>query len=208
MPDLEAGPGLVGENGEEEKQRLTLWSSPGKRQAWYIRLKMTLLRNPLVPLFLRLTTWVFSLVALALGAAIFELSRQKNLKQRASTVIAIVFDTVALPYLIYITYDEYSAKPLGLRSPKTKLRLILLDLIFIVFNSANLSLAFDALLDTRFSCRANPLPGHRSTNDATTDKDICGRQGALGGVLLVALVVWLLTFSITAFRLVERVARD
>lgn len=37
--------------------------------------------------------------------------------------MAIVVDAIALVYIIYVTYDEYSGKPLGLRSPKAKIRL-------------------------------------------------------------------------------------
>jgi hypothetical protein len=46
-----------------------------------------------------------------------------NIEQKASTIMAIVVDAIALMYLIYITYDEYSGKPLGLRSPTAKIRL-------------------------------------------------------------------------------------
>jgi hypothetical protein len=142
-----------------------------------------------VPLALRLTIWSFSLVALALGGSIHSLSSEG--RQRSSTVLAMTFDSVALIYLFYITYDEYSSKPLGLRSPKAKMRLILLDLFFIVFNSATLSLAFDALADTNGGCKGRAGADMRA---------LCHRQRALTAVLLVALVAWLLTFAVTAFR--------
>jgi hypothetical protein len=35
-----------------------------------------------------------------------------------------------------------------------KLRVVMFDLVFIVFDSANLSLAFDTLYDIRWSCRS------------------------------------------------------
>jgi hypothetical protein len=113
-------------------------------------------------------------------------------------MMAIVVDTIALVYILYITYDEYTGKPLGLRSPKAKMRLILLDLFFIVFDSANLSLAFDALSDVRWSCKdANGLDGAAPRN-----RSICVRQRALSSVLLVALVAWIITFSISVLRYV------
>lgn len=116
--------------------------------------------------------------------------------------MAIIVDAVALVYLVYITYDEYTGKPLGLRSPSAKMRLVLLDLFFIVFDSANLSLAFASLSDVRGACT------NATINDRPDEKNdpICARQTALASVLLVALIAWLLTFCISAFRLVERVS--
>lgn len=117
--------------------------------------------------------------------------------------MAIIVDAVALVYLVYITYDEYASKPLGLRSPKAKVRLILLDLFFIVFDAANLSLAFESLSDVQGSCTnavINNEPVPRSNV-------LCVRQKALASVLLVALIAWLLTFSVSVFRLVERVSK-
>lgn len=105
--------------------------------------------------------------------------------------MAIVVDVVAMPYICYVTWDEYTGKPLGLRSPKAKIRLVLLDLFFIIFESANASLAFDALTDQRGACRA--------TGEGA-NKGVCGRQAALGAILLVALVAWSLTFAVSIFR--------
>lgn len=95
--------------------------------------------------------------------------------------MAIVVDAVALAYLLYITYDEYSGKPLGLRPAKAKMRLIFLDLFFIVFDSANLSLAFEVI-------------------EGGCDSRVCNQQKALASVLLIALIAWLLTFSISVMR--------
>lgn len=105
--------------------------------------------------------------------------------------MAIVVDVVAIPYILYVTWDEYTGKPLGLRSPKAKIRLVLLDLFFIIFESANLSLAFAALTDNDGSCTlANN--GH---NDV-----LCRRINALCGILMVALIAWSMTFSVSIFR--------
>lgn len=211
MPELDSPWQSGHPAGDPEKGGGTMFSNPAKRRAWYIRLQRALLRNPLVPLVLRLTMLSFSLIALALGASIFALSRQRHFSQRPSTLMAIIFDSIALVYLIYITYDEYSSKPLGLRSPKAKMRLILLDLFFIVFNSANLSLAFDTLTDKRGSCRQGPVgpsTGLHGGNEGMIDHGLCTRQSVLSAVLLIALFAWLLTFAVSVFRLVERVTRD
>ncbi|EEA25693.1 conserved hypothetical protein [Talaromyces marneffei ATCC 18224] len=147
--------------------------------------------------------WIFSLCALALGGSIRALAYHLNRDQGPSADMAIVVDAVALVYLVYITYDEYASKPLGLRSPKAKMRLILLDLFFIVFDAANLSLAFVSLDDVQGTCTNAVI------NDIEDDRNdaLCVRQKALASVLLVALIAWLLTFCISIFRLVERVSK-
>lgn len=103
--------------------------------------------------------------------------------------MAIVVDACALVYLFYITYDEYSGQPLGLRSAKAKMRLIFLDLIFIVFDSANLSLAFEAV--TGHTQMKNPKPPQDYT---------VAMQKSLASVLLTALIAWLSTFAISVMR--------
>ncbi len=105
--------------------------------------------------------------------------------------MAIVVDIVAIPYILWITWDEYTGKPLGLRSPKAKIRLVLLDQLFIIFESANISLAFAALTDSEGSCKA----GQNGSNDI-----ICGRVKALCAFLMVAIIAWSLTFSVSIFR--------
>jgi hypothetical protein len=160
------------------------------------RIQSTLLKSPIVPLVFRLTVWCFSLIALALGGSIRYLSDVYNSSQGPSADMAIVVDAVALVYLVYITWDEYTGKPLGLRSPEAKMRLLFLDIFFIVFDSANLSLAFASLSDVRGSCVSGRVDNMLDTkNDA-----ICDRQMALASVLFVALIAWLSTFGISVFR--------
>ena len=131
-----------------------------------------------------MNVWSFSAVALALACSIHHTTHKhpSRIPATPSTDMAIVVDAVALVYLLYITYDEYSGKPLGLRPAKAKMRLIFLDLFFIVFDSANLSLAFEAIQGDY----CNSLG--------------CTRQKALASVLLIALIAWLLTFSISVMR--------
>ncbi|EYE92393.1 phospholipase D regulator [Aspergillus ruber CBS 135680] len=173
-----------------------------RREIWFKRFHNTLLQSPMVPLIFRLTVWCFSLIALALGGSIQHMSSEYIHPQGPSALMAIIVDAVALVYLVYITFDEYTSKPLGLRSPSAKARLILLDIFFIVFDSANLSLAFESLSTVRGSCT------FAEVNQEITPKNdaICDRQKALASVLLIALVAWLTTFAISVLRLVKRVA--
>ena len=55
-----------------------------------------------------------------------------------------------------------------MRSPKTKLRLMLLDLFAIVLNAADVALAFSVLYDTTFGCLLNESP-----QDPTTFFSVC-----------------------------------
>ncbi|KAI4102263.1 MAG: hypothetical protein L6R37_004513 [Teloschistes peruensis] len=187
----------------EQEDMENLQGIQTRRRVWWKRIQRTIIRSPMIPLVLRSIVWTFSAAALAVAASIHRLTdneRKKNpdtdLKNLASTEMAIAVDAVALVYLLYITYDEYSGKPLGLRSARAKMRLIFLDLFFIVFDSANLSLAFEALGESS-GCKVL-----RPTDD---DIRICKRQKTLASVLLIALIAWLLTFSISVFRLVPKV---
>ena len=168
-------------NGDPEKDPAGLYRFRAKRRAWYIRAQRTILRNPIVPMVIRMNVWSFSAVALALACSLHHITDKNGIHATPSTNMAIVVDAVALVYLLYITYDEYSGKPLGLRPAKAKMRLIFLDLFFIVFDSANLSLAFEAI-------QGGCIP------------EVCTRQKALASVLLIALIAWLLTFSISVMR--------
>lgn len=185
-----------GDRGEEdEEDPLKIHR---RREIWFRRLHNNLLRSPIVPLILRLTVWCFSLSALALGGSIQYLSGKYDHPQGPSGLMAIIVDAVALVYLVYITWDEYSSKPLGLRPPIAKARLILLDIFFIVFDSANLSLAFEALSSITGSCTSAEI----NSKIAPKNDLICDRQKALASVLLIALIAWLMTFSISVLRYV------
>ena len=165
-------------DGDPEKGNASMFKSHLKRRAWYEKFARTILRSPLVPLVIRMIVFGFSMIALALACSI----HHDIVDRTASTLMAIVVDAVAMVYLVGVTYDEYSGKPLGLRPPSAKMRLIFLDLFFIVFDSSNLSLAFQALQDSP----------NRSVQTS--------KQRALASVLLIALLAWLTTFSISVMR--------
>ena len=184
-------------NEDVDKEGIQFWKS--KRKVWWIRAQNTILKNPMIPLVFRSIVWVFSLVALGLAGSIYHRTRNDVvLSNTPSTYMAIVVDAIALIYILYITYDEYTGKPLGLRSARAKMRLIFLDLIFIVFDSANLSLAYEGLI-------TKSTGGVCSNSFRAGKQDICSRQKGLASVLLIALVAWLLTFSISVLRSVHSV---
>lgn len=189
--------------------RTRYFVSEQSREQWKPKLMKILLNNPYVPLTLRTINFITSVIALGLACSVFIESHKASpeVTQQASTIMALCCQTTALVYLVYITYDEYDSKPLGLRDAKSKIRLIMLDLLFIIFSSANLSLAFNTLYDTLWLC-------HQSDNDLIHqsplylpyNSNICSRQRGLASFIFLSLVSWVITFTISIFRLVERVS--
>ena len=104
--------------------------------------------------------------------------------------MAIVVDVFAMIYTVYITVDEYISKPLGLRSVRAKLRLMFLDLLFIVLGAANLALAMEGI-------------SHGQGCGSDDSVKTCHLQKALAGVLQIVLVAWLVTFAISLFRYIS-----
>ena len=193
-------PWLAG-NRESDSEDRTMVYKHMRRKAWYQRFQSKILRSPIVPMVIRMIVLSFSVVALGLAASIHHLTDDSVVAQSPSTDMAIVVDAVAIVYLSYITYDEYSGKPLGLRSARAKMRLIFLDLFFIVFNSANLSLAFVAIRTTSCEIDSSDTPGKPCDPDETrVFNEVLYRQRSLASVLLIVLIAWLATFAISITR--------
>ncbi|KAI6782102.1 Regulator of phospholipase D-like protein [Emericellopsis cladophorae] len=147
------------------------------------------MRHSLSPAICRLTVMVTSIVALGVASRIFVL--EDNFRpysaERTQSIVAIVVDCVAIPYIGYMIYDEYTGQPLGLRSARNKVSLVLLDLVFIIFKSASTALAFESLV---YHNVADPV--------------IRKLAKALAAFMLLALTVWTINFTINIFRIVER----
>ncbi|OAQ63082.2 hypothetical protein VFPPC_14513 [Pochonia chlamydosporia 170] len=148
-----------------------------------------IMRHPLSPLLFRLGVMLTSIVALGLSAKIYELEDTiaHQSAERTQSVVAIVVDCVAIPYIAYMIWDEYTGKPLGLRSAMSKISLILLDLVFIIFKSASTALAFESFI--YHNVRQAPLVRFSI---------------ALASFQLIGLISWSMTFTINIFRTVKR----
>ncbi|ODV93840.1 hypothetical protein PACTADRAFT_51591 [Pachysolen tannophilus NRRL Y-2460] len=181
------------------------WMSDEKRKDWKPTIKRLLLSNVYIPLTFRGFMLVLSTIALGLASRVFVLSRHRYdnryIGQEPSTIMAICVQSFAIIYLLYIAYDEYNGKPLGLRDPLAKMRLILLDLLFIIFSSANLSLAFNTLFDDRWVCESSTYD-----NNTLVVSSICERQRGLAAFLFLILCMWVITFTISIVRVVGKVA--
>jgi hypothetical protein len=180
---------------------LDLEKQNGKvRKPWYERFQAYLLKSVFILLILRFIVWAFSLIGLILASTILQYYNiDPNRQPTTSTVIAIAVNGTALIYLIYQMADEFYGKPLGLRSPLGKTRLLLLDLFFIVFQGANLSLQFDAVAANN-DCELYKTPDPSTGPGCPAVIAKLPSQEALASVILIALVAWMFTFVVSVLR--------
>ncbi|KAI1281101.1 hypothetical protein F5Y07DRAFT_355375 [Xylaria sp. FL0933] len=174
-----------------------------RKAAWFMRVGDFVLRHPIAPLIFRLIVLISTISALALATVIYR--REKDPKvvtgsqtETSQAIVAIIIDSVAIPYILYMTYDEYTGKPLGLRQPTQKVSLTLLDLVFIVLKSASTALAFEALV-----YHSGGGKGQDPRDDAQRLQSL-DLARALAALTLVGLIAWILNFTISVFRLAEK----
>ncbi|CDO95585.1 unnamed protein product [Kluyveromyces dobzhanskii CBS 2104] len=201
---------LVNKGKSKVNDKKNSWASLEKRkkQQWLPRLRRLLLQSQYLPLSLRFITGVLCIISLALAIRIYQNSHSgvstvdTTIAQQPSTIMALCVNSIAIVYLVYIGYDEFSGKPLGIRDPMAKVRLIMLDLLFIIFSSANLSLTFNTLYDSQWVCTSS----ENSQASPPHVGYICDKQRALAAFLFLVLVTWVLTFSISILRVVKKVS--
>lgn len=111
--------------GRWRTQRISRWLWISVKCAQAVNFLLTkhpqrlLLKNPYVPLIFRLTVLAFSIAALAIAAAIYIQVNHVNSDEiannqcatRASTFMGLSVGSVAVPYIAYVTWDEYMSKP-------------------------------------------------------------------------------------------------
>ncbi|KAI1143162.1 hypothetical protein F5Y05DRAFT_144924 [Hypoxylon sp. FL0543] len=174
-----------------------------RKETWIMRFWNFVLRHPIAPLIFRLIVLITSIAALALACNIFQREKDKaiptdNYPESSQAIVAIVIDVVAIPYILYMTWDEYTGKPLGLRAPAQKVSLTLLDLVFIVLKSSSTALAFEALVyHSGDGMSTNP-------DWAALEKVSLHLARGLAALTLVGLIAWILNFTINVFRLAEK----
>jgi len=195
-PDLENGEDPDGLSGDDHGPPLNL----PKRKTRWVKFKLTVLNRGYVPLVLRFISFIFSVAALFIAAYITRFSARADVGTRPSTVMAFVVNGCALVYLPWVAKDEYFGQAIGIRSPKHKLRLVLLDLLFIMLNSADLALAFNVLYDSEAGCITD-----MNTFDTPASKRVCMLQQSMAAVLFITLMGFVINFTVSLYRLVERI---
>ncbi|KAF7553564.1 hypothetical protein G7046_g7068 [Stylonectria norvegica] len=155
----------------------------------YKRVWNMALRHTFAPLLFRMIVMVTSILALGISARIYLLEDidKHETAEETQSIIAVVVDCVAIPYIGYMIWDEYTGKPLGLRSAVNKISLILLDLFFIIFKSASTALAFESLVYHNL-----------------TDERVKNLSKALAAFMLIGLMSWTMNFAVNIFRTIER----
>jgi hypothetical protein len=203
--------GNTAADSETSKFRSTAgyWMTKQKRAEVLPTVKKLLIVNPLIPLLLRVLIVIFSACALGMACTIYQQSREGydgiKIDQQASTIMCIVVSTFVIVYLIYIAHDEYNGKPVGLRNPLEKVNYVLFDTVFMIFSSANLTLAFNTLFDDRWVCR--PLRDAVSTAKQAVPviTSICRRERAMTSFLFITICLWILVFTLAVTRIIARV---
>ncbi|KAL8411869.1 hypothetical protein RB596_001200 [Gaeumannomyces avenae] len=186
-----AGGSGVGAAGVGTSKRASAKARARAATPFLERLLLIPVRHPLGPLFSRLIVLSTSIVALALSATIVQEARRGagaadgGIEERGQAIFAIAVDSVAIPYIGYITWDDHMGKPLGLRLAKERVKLILMDLFFIMFKAASTGLAFETLIYSRVHATF-------------------GLLRALAAFELIGLVSWATTLIANVFRVVER----
>ena len=157
--------------------------------ALYKRIWYVVMRSSLSPLLFRLTVMITSILALGISVRIYILENVADGQsaERTQSIVAVVVDCVAVPYIGYMIWDEYTGKPLGLRSAVSKMSLILLDLFFIIFKSASTALAFESVVYHNL----------KQTEVRALSKSLAVFQ-------LISLIAWTMTFTVNIFRTVVR----
>lgn len=203
LRDVERGSHASEHEGDRRyKNRARYWIQENRKN-WEPKILDNILSNSYIPLVFRLITLILTIVTLGLGANLVKLYSQSGKERPPSPIMTVIVQTVATVYILYTTYDEFTSQPLGLRNPTEKIRLILMDLLFIIFASANLGLAYQELFDSDGTCRSADVTGSRSIQGS-----ICKRQRALTSFLFLILISWCTTLMISIFRVVHVVSAD
>ncbi|CAN3374243.1 hypothetical protein DIURU_000878 [Diutina rugosa] len=186
-------------NHKRRHRKPGYWLQHQNRKTFLESIQSTILYNRWLPLIFRILLVTCCCCALGMACTIFRGTKKYiEFGQEPSTIMAICVQSIALAYLLYIAYDEFTGKPLGLRNASAKLLYILLDLVFIIFSSANVSLAFNTLYDSRWVCREDV------TGRVPVVTNICRRQRALTGFLVMVIFFWLVNFCLSTTRVIVK----
>lgn len=109
-----------------------------------------LLKNPFVPLILRVLSISFVSAALAVGVRIRRSLQHQGApvsSMGVSPLLAIIYGPITLLHALGTLYIEYFGRPLGLWSVKSKLIGTSVEVIFVGLWASELSLTFDNFYD-------------------------------------------------------------
>ncbi|WFD25454.1 hypothetical protein MNAN1_000414 [Malassezia nana] len=118
------------------------------------------LRNPFVPLLLRLINIMLISCSLAVSARL-HISLQRNGDLHAvgvSPLTGIIFAPPSIVHSLFQIWLEYRSRPIGLWQASSKLWYMMLELVFVCLWSAELGLVFDNYFTSMLVCVNAPTP--------------------------------------------------
>ncbi|KAH8918229.1 hypothetical protein BT69DRAFT_1338355 [Atractiella rhizophila] len=175
-----------------------------------------LLHSVFAPLFFRLLNLSFTACVLGLAIRVLVVENQHNIRGiiGTSTTLALIIAPLTLCHILGSVYLEYFGRPIGIWSVRLKMTHTLIDLVFIVLWSSELSLAFDDYFSTSLECTTwTPNPRFQST--ATVDVEVpthvqdilCDSQGALVALVFGGMVLYIAVLVVSLFRIFNQVRR-
>ncbi|CCE61398.1 hypothetical protein TPHA_0A03210 [Tetrapisispora phaffii CBS 4417] len=127
-----------------------------------------------------------------------------------SDLIFNVFsNSLAIIYNLYIGYDEFAGKPIGLNNPTSHAVFLMLDLFFIIVENVNLSLSMNYIINTRhsFNKKDNQLNENFKSIDITIQlliKTFCQQEQLLILLTFLLELIWTFTFCIGIIKILDK----
>ncbi|KAN0060220.1 hypothetical protein ACQY0O_007549 [Thecaphora frezii] len=189
--------------------------SRGRRRLWLEWWKNFIIHNPFVPLLIRIVNISFTTATLAVAIKLWRVLHQERATDAvgSSPMVAIVFAPLTLVHIAFQIWLEYFGRPIGLWTVQSKLFYTTIEIIFICFWSAELSLSFDNYFTSTLVCVSFGSPFGGSDHgldpqpllDMSRKPYICRLQGVLIGLTFVSLLAYVMVLMVSLFRIFVRV---
>lgn len=170
--------------------------------SWHQKFVTFLLRNPFVPLILRIINIAVLSSTLAVGVRLRKSLHDVDLEWAVgmSPILAIVFTPLSLAYALFQVWLEYRSRPIGLWKASSKLGYMALELIFVCLWSAELSLSFDNYFTSTIACMSSSSPFYshiQPVQEHIANKStICDLQISLICLCFISVMVYLIVFLV------------
>ncbi|KOS14126.1 hypothetical protein Malapachy_3915 [Malassezia pachydermatis] len=198
---------------KEDKVGVMLFGAEGQKKVEAIEKKvfLFLMRKPIVPILFRVINIVLISTTLAVGTRLhIALSTTHNSSAvGVSPLTAVIFSPPSLVYALFQVWIEFQSRPIGLWRASAKLWYMMLELVFVCLWSAELALAFDNYFTSAIVCVHTSSPFYAIEDSMVRylpNKDtVCGLQISLICVTFVSVLVYLMVFLVSLFRIFYRV---
>ncbi|WFD18126.1 hypothetical protein MCAP1_000338 [Malassezia caprae] len=188
-------------------------AASSKQATWKRTVALFFLRNPFVPLLLRIINILLISCSLAVSARLHITLERHGLTYAVgvSPLTGIIFAPPSIVYAMFQVWLEYRSRPIGLWHAGSKLWYMMLELLFVCIWTAELALVFDNYFTSTLVCVNAHSPFYQQPHLLPSEKPIpekgtlCGLQIAMICVSFVSVVVYVLVFMVSLFRIFYRV---